>query len=125
MDLVIIFFYRFLGKYMSQYISVLVEEGESRTDIISKGFDYERWVKTQTRTQSSQHRLKIKEEIVAQLVTFIEEKLTEWCLQADVKLMCEQSHKQLLQMRVRGGGRVRVYQNKLFSVTISKLDFPR
>ena len=110
---------------MSQYISVLVEEGESRTDIISKGFDYERWVKTQTRTQSSQHRLKIKEEIVAQLVTFIEEKLTEWCLQADVKLMCEQSHKQLLQMRVRGGGRVRVYQNKLFSVTISKLDFPR
>ena len=107
MDLVIIFFYRFLGKYMSQYISVLVEEGESRTDIISKGFDYERWVKTQTRTQSSQRRLKIKEEIVAQLVAFIEEKLTEWCLQADVKLMCEQSHKQLLQMRVRGGGRVR------------------
>ena len=85
---------------MSQYISVLVEEGEGRTDIISKGFDYERWVKTQTQSRRGEHKLLSKDNIVTQLVTFIEDKLIQWCLNADVELMCEQSHKQLLQMRV-------------------------
>ena len=85
---------------MSQYISVLVEEGEGRTDIISKGFDYERWVKTQTQSRRGEHKLLSKDNIVTQLVTFIEDKLIQWCLNADVELMCEQNHKQLLQMRV-------------------------
>ena len=37
---------RFLGKVMSQYISVCVSEGVRKVSIISEGFNYERWRKT-------------------------------------------------------------------------------
>lgn len=39
-------FCRFLGKVMSQYISVCVSEGVCKTAVISDGFNYERWKKT-------------------------------------------------------------------------------
>ena len=36
---------RFLGKLLSQYISVYVQDGIRRVQIIIEGFDYERWKK--------------------------------------------------------------------------------
>ena len=36
---------------MAQYVSVLIEEGEERPEIISRGFDYERWKKAADRLQ--------------------------------------------------------------------------
>lgn len=38
--------FRFLGKVVSEYISVFVREGERRLSIFENGFDYERWTKT-------------------------------------------------------------------------------
>ena len=37
---------RFLGKVLSQYISVCVAEGRGNSDLISTGFNYDRWKKT-------------------------------------------------------------------------------
>ena len=39
-------FSRFLGKFISQYISVYTHEGVKRAEIIFDGFDYERWKKS-------------------------------------------------------------------------------
>ena len=49
----IIYHLRFLGKYLSQYVSVLVEEGEGKVDIVSQGFDYVKWKRTQERNKVS------------------------------------------------------------------------
>ena len=38
--------YRFLGKVMSEYISVCIREGERRLGVLDKGFNYDRWAKT-------------------------------------------------------------------------------
>ena len=38
--------FRFLGKVVSEYISVSVREGERRVSIFENGFDYERWTRT-------------------------------------------------------------------------------
>lgn len=40
------FGYRFLGKVMSEYISVSIREGKRRLSILEEGFNYDRWVKT-------------------------------------------------------------------------------
>ena len=51
--MLIIHHLRFLGKYLSQYVSVLVEEGEGNVDIVSQGFDYVKWKRTQERNKVS------------------------------------------------------------------------
>lgn len=43
------FFFRFLGKYLSQFISCFIEEGVARVDILNEGFDYTKWKKAQER----------------------------------------------------------------------------
>ena len=42
---------RFLGKVMSQYISVCVREGVRKVSILSEGFNYERWRKTASKSK--------------------------------------------------------------------------
>ena len=37
---------RFLGKVLSQYLSVLVREGMEEEQLVMEGFDYQRWRKT-------------------------------------------------------------------------------
>ena len=49
---------RFLGKVMSQYISVCVSEGVRKAAIISDGFNYERWKKTASKSKQV-HQLKL------------------------------------------------------------------
>ncbi len=42
---------RFLGKVLSQYISVCVSEGRGDGGLISAGFNYDRWKKTYSKTK--------------------------------------------------------------------------
>ena len=43
--------FKFLGKVMSQYISVCVNEGVCKVSIIHEGFNYERWKKTTSKNR--------------------------------------------------------------------------
>lgn len=45
----ILLVFRFLGKYLSQFISYLIEEGVVNIDILNEGFDYTKWRKAQER----------------------------------------------------------------------------
>jgi len=38
--------FRFLGKVMSEYMSVCIKDRENRTAILENGFNYERWERT-------------------------------------------------------------------------------
>ena len=49
--------HRFLGKLISQYISVYVQQGSRSKEIIFDGFDYERWKKTYLKSHSKQVEL--------------------------------------------------------------------
>jgi len=46
--------HRFLGKLISQYISVYVQQGSRSKEIVFEGFDYERWKKTYLKSHSKQ-----------------------------------------------------------------------
>ncbi len=37
---------RFLGKVISEYMSVCIREGEKRVSILHRGFNYDRWART-------------------------------------------------------------------------------
>ena len=49
--------YRFLGKFISQYISLYIQQGSKGKEVIFDGFDYERWKKTYLKSHSEQVQL--------------------------------------------------------------------
>ena len=53
-------FCRFLGKVLSQYISVMVREGRREREIVTSGFDYERWRKTFERHTGKDRKVQYK-----------------------------------------------------------------
>ena len=80
----------------------MIDTGDETVKIISDGFDYERWIKTQERRRDhhGHQGKKSKAEVVGHLVGFINEQVIRWCLEADVEEFCIQHHKQLLQLKV-------------------------
>ena len=80
---------------------MLMETGEGHTNVITDGFDYERWRRTQDRNERRLVQSAIsKEDTVHHLVEFVNERVKKWCLDVDVQEMCLHSHKQLLQLKV-------------------------
>ena len=49
-----LYFNRFLGKLISQYISVYIHEGVKHVEIIFDGFDYERWKKSYLKSHNEE-----------------------------------------------------------------------
>ncbi|XP_064383534.1 uncharacterized protein LOC135332129 isoform X2 [Halichondria panicea] len=90
--------FRFLGKVMSEYISVCIREGDRRVSILDRGFNYDRWARTGSKSKSSA-TVPSKEEIVRQLASFIDREMATWLEGKDLRELCGTNHKQLLELK--------------------------
>ncbi|KAL5493303.1 hypothetical protein EMCRGX_G014460 [Ephydatia muelleri] len=94
--------FRFLGKLVSQYVSTYIQDGTRRVQIIEEGFDYERWKKRKQPLPPvllSKGDPPPKGEIVGHIVRHVDEGVMRWCVEVDLRQLCINSHKQLMEMK--------------------------
>lgn len=107
--------FRFLGKWISQYLSEAVDKGELNSSIIEAGLDYERWKTTFSKIKNPPHppfaydeddesnmTLPSKTKLVAALREMIEGSLETWSDTIDIVSLCVNNHKQFLELKRLG-----------------------
>jgi hypothetical protein len=109
--------FRFLGKYISQYISVLIESGEMKSSLIHEGFDYDRWSKG----RSSCHGNNSKEEVIADIVDFVNVRVIGWCQEADITQLHVHHHRLLLQLKLFLDNFLRIKKDRILSKKLSEV----
>ncbi|XP_065897600.1 uncharacterized protein [Dysidea avara] len=90
--------FRFLGKFISQYISTYIHEGVKRVDIVFDGFDYERWKKSYLKSHNEEPM--DKQNVIDYLVHCLDDNMYGWCIQVDLNNLWQDHPKQFLEMKI-------------------------
>jgi hypothetical protein len=103
--------FRFLGKWISQYLSEGVDTGDLRSTVIENGLDYDRWKITFSKIKNPPQvpfpfddrsdPLPNKECLVTALIDQIRASLKDWSDHAlsDLAHLCVTNHKQFLELK--------------------------